>query len=242
MRRDFSLFDDRDDRDVLVRKTITKEKTDHSGWERASRASSVSSITEPLTYSRQPSRRGRSHSRHYYHVDCTEHKHRCQRAPSRSRQQSGRGRTFYVEERPHKHRRRHKESRHSRSRSRSFSSSSAPTPSPKHKPSPPVKEKTGKRNKVAPRISLPSQLPVIIVPISTAKKMDDQGSLGSWYKKREVVKTDSIAPKSSISNQSSHSEMSDQDNAYHYIGMREPGPQDAVVSKLLCQLTLYLFD
>ncbi|THV84585.1 hypothetical protein D6D23_09333 [Aureobasidium pullulans] len=56
-----------------------------------------------------------------------------------------------------------------------------------------------------------------------------------WCKRREcvAVPTETIAPKSSISNRSNntrHSEVSDQENAYRYVPMREPGPQDAVVS------------
>ncbi|KAI5247386.1 hypothetical protein E4T42_06000 [Aureobasidium subglaciale] len=57
-----------------------------------------------------------------------------------------------------------------------------------------------------------------------------------WCKRRECVPvaTETIAPKSSISNRTVHaqsqiaSEVSDQDNAYRYVAMREPGPQDAV--------------
>ncbi|KAI4741394.1 hypothetical protein E4T50_08180 [Aureobasidium sp. EXF-12298] len=57
-----------------------------------------------------------------------------------------------------------------------------------------------------------------------------------WCKRRECVHvpTETIAPKSSISNRSTQtqartqSEASDHDNAYRYVAMREPGPQDAV--------------
>ncbi|KAI5196773.1 hypothetical protein E4T39_07615 [Aureobasidium subglaciale] len=57
-----------------------------------------------------------------------------------------------------------------------------------------------------------------------------------WCKRRECVPvaTETIAPKSSISNRTVQgqgqvaSEVSDQDNAYRYVAMREPGPQDAV--------------
>ncbi|KAG9959184.1 hypothetical protein KCU61_g7698, partial [Aureobasidium melanogenum] len=58
-------------------------------------------------------------------------------------------------------------------------------------------------------------------------------SYEEWCKRRECVPvpTETIAPKSSISNRStthSQSAVSDQDNAYRYVAMREPGPQDAV--------------
>ncbi|CAD0092321.1 unnamed protein product [Aureobasidium vineae] len=57
-------------------------------------------------------------------------------------------------------------------------------------------------------------------------------SYEEWCKRREcvAVPTETIAPKSSISNRStqSQSEVSDRDNAYRYVAMREPGPQDAV--------------
>ncbi|CAD0109445.1 unnamed protein product, partial [Aureobasidium uvarum] len=68
----------------------------------------------------------------------------------------------------------------------------------------------------------------------SSRKMEEVGgfSYEEWCKRREcvAVPTETIAPKSSISNRStqSQSEVSDQDNAYRYVAMREPGPQDAV--------------
>ncbi|KAI5235993.1 hypothetical protein E4T43_08879 [Aureobasidium subglaciale] len=79
---------------------------------------------------------------------------------------------------------------------------------------------------------------LIAVPINDYRKMEEVGGFTyeEWCKRRECVPvaTETIAPKSSISNRTVHaqsqiaSEVSDQDNAYLYVAMREPGPQDAV--------------
>lgn len=219
---------------ILIRKTVTKEKTSNWDWGRASQASSVSSISEaprsasPLKVAFfRSSSRPRSRSRHH-------------RSSSHTRHHTYHNH-YHDDDQDDFHFRAHRQSadehRHHRRHSRRYSESA-----------PRVEEKgivhTQKSSQRRHKHSLPAashQLcppPILLaVPIRPSRKMEETGGFTyeEWCKRREcvAVPTETIAPKSSISNRSNntrHSEVSDQENAYHYVPMREPGPQDAVVS------------
>lgn len=206
---------------ILVKKTVTKEKTSNWIWGRASQTSSVSSVTEPAR-SASPGRvahyRSSSHHRHH-HSRHHSHHHSHPKALD-----------HHVEHRRHRrHRRRYSED----------------------PPRAQEKEVVHKSCHCQRKHSLPAgpqhtcPPPILLaVPIKPCRKMEEVGgfSYGEWCKRRECVPvpTETIAPKSSISNRSTHSqsEVSDQDNAYRYVAMREPGPQDAVVSRSTRDLQL----
>jgi hypothetical protein len=226
---------------ILVKRTVTKEKSSNWGWTRASQASSVSSVTEPAR-SASPVRvvrRERSRHRHY-HRESSRHR---QREGSRHHHRRHRSRhETYHNEHPRALDHQHEQHRRHR-RHRRRCSEDAPLP--------PCEQDKGaghKRCHCQAKHSLTVQSPphicpspiLIAVPIKPSRKMEEVGGFTyeEWCKRREcvAVPTETIAPKSSVSNRSTqtqartHSEVSDQDNAYRYVAMREPGPQDAVVS------------
>jgi hypothetical protein len=216
---------------ILVKKTVTKEKSSNWGWTRASQASSVSSVTEPAR-SASPvrvARRERSRQR-----DNSYHHHR----RHRSRHET------YRHEHPRALDNQHEQHRRHRRHRRRYSEDA---------PLPLCVEDKGVGHKRCPcqiKHSLTVESPqhicpspiLVAVPIHSSCKMEEVG--GFTYeercKRREcvAVPTETIAPKSSVSNRSTQiqartqSEVSDQDNAYRYVAMREPGPQDAVVSSI----------
>lgn len=221
---------------ILIRKTVTKEKTSNWDWGRASQASSVSSILEaprsasPLKVaffrsssrprSRSRHHRSSSHTRHHtyhnhYHDDDQDDFH------SRAHRQS-------ADE--HRHHRRH---------SRRYSESA---PRAEEKGVVHTQKSSQRRHKHSLPVASHQLCPppiLLAVAIRPSRKMEETGGFTyeEWCKRREcvAVPTETIAPKSSISNRSNntrHSEVSDQENAYRYVPMREPGPQDAVVSFL----------
>lgn len=199
---------------ILVKRTVTKEKTSNWIWSRASQASSVSSVTEPAR-SASPARNARyrsnshhrhhhsrHHSHHHPHPKALDHRdeHRRHRRHRRCYSED----TPRIEDKRAVHKSCHCQHKHS-----------LPADS-LHTCAPPL---------------------LLAVPIKPSRKMEEVGgfSYEEWCKRRECVPvpTETIAPKSSISNRSttqSQSAVSDQDNAYRYVAMREPGPQDAVVS------------
>ena len=221
---------------ILVKKTVTKEKHSNWGWTRASQTSSVSSVTEPAR-SASPVRveryRSSSHHRH------------------RSRHNHHHSHSSHPKALDHRHQDEH---RHRHRRHRRRYSEDAPRSSP---PAPRVREQEVVhkschcQGKPSPQVDLPHLCasPILVaVPIQSSRKMEEVGkfSYEEHSKRREYVPvpTETIAPNSSISNRSTqtqartHSEISDHDNAYRYVPMREPGPQDAVVSltysEILC--------
>jgi hypothetical protein len=227
-----------DSTQILVKKTVTKEKSSNWGWTRASQASSVSSVTEPAR-SASPVRvvrRERSRQRHY-HRESSRHHH----GRHRSRHE-----TYLHNEHPRVFDHSHEQHRRRRCHSRRYSEDAPPPPC--------VQEKGAdhKRCHCQAKHSLTVESPphicpspiLLAVPIKPSRKMEEVGGFTyeEWCKRREcvAVPTETIAPKSSVSNRSTQtqartqSEVSDQDNAYRYVAMREPGPQDAVVS--LCWL------
>jgi hypothetical protein len=225
---------------IIVRKTVTKEKRSNWGWGRASQASNVSSITEPP--------RSASPTRVAYHRESSRHRHR----RHRSRHEFYHHHESYRHEHPRALDHHQDEPRRSRRHRRRYSEDAPLSPPP---PPPPREEEKDPVHKRCHYHICPSPI-LLAVPIKPSRKMEEVGGFTyeEWCKRRECVPvpTETIAPKSSISNRSTqtqartHSEVSDQDNAYRYVAMREPGPQDAVVSFLIdeeifcaVQLTFY---
>jgi hypothetical protein len=226
---------------ILVKKTVTKEKSSNWSWTRASQASSVSSVTEPAR-SASPVRvvrRERSRHRHY-HRESSRHRHR-ENSHHHHRRHRSRHDSYHNEhartlDHPYEQHKRHR-------RHRRRYSEDAPLP-------PCVGDKGAghKRCHCQAKHSLTVEFPphicpspiLVAVPIKSSRKMEEVGGFTyeEWCKRRECVAipTETIAPKSSVSNRSTQtqartqSEVSDQDNAYCYVAMREPGPQDTVVS------------
>jgi hypothetical protein len=211
---------------IIVKKTVTKEKSSNWGWTRASQTSSVSSVTEPAR-SASPVRvaRQRSGSRHHHRRHRSRHEHHHHRSHHHSHPKALDHHHHHGE---HRRRRRHY-------------SEDAPPPRVEEK------EVIHKRCHCQGKPSLPVEShhicasPILLaVPVKPSRKMEEVGGFTyeEWCKRRECVPvpTETIAPKSSISNRSTQtqartqSEVSDQENAYRYVAMREPGPQDAVVS------------
>lgn len=232
-----------DSTQILVKKTVTKEKSSNWGWTRASQASSVSSVTEPAR-SASPVRvvrRERSRQRHY-HRESSRHRQRESSRHHHHRRHRSRHETYLHNEHPRTLDHPHEQHRRHRRHRRRYSEDA---------PLPPCVEDKGaghKRCHCQAKHSLTVESPphicpssiLLAVPIKPSRKMEEVGGFTyeEWCKRREcvAVPTETIAPKSSVSNRSTQtqartqSEVSDQDNAYRYVAMREPGPQDAVVS------------
>jgi hypothetical protein len=221
---------------IIVRKTVTKEKRSNWGWGRASQASSVSSITEPP--------RSASPTRVAHHRESSRHRHR----RHRSRHESYRHESYHHEH-PRTLDHHHDEPRRSRRHRRRYSEDAPPSPQPREEDKGVIHKRChcqGKHSLTSePHHICPSPI-LLAVPIKPSRKMEEVGGFTyeEWCKRRECVPvpTETIAPKSSISNRSTqtqartHSEVSDQDNAYRYVAMREPGPQDAVVSLIVSEI------
>jgi len=228
---------------LIVKKTVTKEKSSNWGWTRASQTSSVSSVTEPARsaspvrvarYRESEHHRHRSSSRHHYRRHRSGHEHSHHHSHPRALD-------HHADE--HRHRRHHR---------RRYSEDAPLSP-----PLPPrveAKEVAHKschcEAKPSPAVKSPHICPspiLVAVPIKQpSRKMEEVGGFTyeEWCKRRACVPvpTETIAPKSSVSNRSTqtqartHSEVSDQDNNYRYVAMREPGPQDAVVSLVASEI------
>lgn len=223
---------------IIVKKTVTKEKSSNWGWTRASQTSSVSSVTEPAR-SASPVRvsRHRSSSRHHHRRHRSRHEyHHHHHSLHHS----------HPKALDHQHHGEH------RRRRRRYSEDAPP-------PRVEEKEVVHKRCHCQGKPSLPVEShhicasPILLaVPVKPSRKMEEVGGFTyeEWCKRRECVPvpTETIAPKSSISNRSTQtqartqSEVSDQDNAYRYVAMREPGPQDAVVSCLTLRSSAQFTD
>jgi hypothetical protein len=246
------------ERHILVKKSVTKEKSDNWLWGRASQASSVSSIGDEEEATRSSSRfrpswprgstRYRSKSRSRYALF-----HR-RRSPSQNNYQRSHSRHYRSPSRAHRRSKRRSEERKDPCQRRRGGNSEASSHQEEEE-----EEEDEKTHTLCEfqhnQHSLPihhhhhhhhhhhkqqSPLPIFAVPIkSSPNKMEqtDRFSYEEWCKRRScvAVATESIAPKSSISNRSAvEVAESDHDNTYHYVAMREPGPQDAVVSFSFC--------
>lgn len=223
---------------LIVKKTVTKEKTSNWGWTRASQTSSVSSVTEPAR-SASPVKVARyRESGHHRHREHSPHHHRRHRSGHEHHYHRSHPRALDHQQDEHRRHRRH----------RRRYSEDAPPPTPPPPPRVEAKEVIHKRCHCEAEPSLTVKSPhicaspiLVAIPIKPSRnKMEKVGGFTyeEWCKTRECVPvpTETIAPKSSISNRSTQtqartqSEVSDQDNNYRYVAMREPGPQDAVVS------------
>lgn len=231
---------------LIVKKTVTKEKTSNWGWTRASQTSSVSSVTEPAR-SASPVRvaRYRESEHHHRHRESARNNHCRHREGHEHQHLHSHPRALDHQQDGHRRHRRHR---------RRYSEDAPPSPPPP--PRVEAKEVVHKRCHCEAKHSPPAKSPhicaspiLVAVPIKPSRnKMEEVGGFTyeEWCKRRECVPvpTETIAPKSSVSNRSTQtqartqSELSDQDNNYRYVAMREPGPEDAVVSlispKIFC--------
>lgn len=220
---------------LIVKKTVTKEKTNNWGWTRASQTSSVSSVTEPAR-SASPVRVTRyRESEHHRHRSSSRHHHRRHRSGHEHSHHHSHPRVLDHHSDEHRHRRRHR---------RRYSEDAPLSPLlPRVEAKEVVHKRCHCEAKPSPLVKshhiCPSPI-LLAVPIKPSRKMEEVGGFTyeEWCKRRACVPvpTETIAPKSSVSNRSTQtqartqSEVSDQDNNYRYVAMREPGPQDAVVS------------
>ena len=229
-----------DSRHFIVKKTVTKEKTSNWGWTRASNTSSVSSVTEPAR-SASPVRVAR-----YRESEHQRHRHR-DRSPHHHRRHQSRHETQHYHSHPRAIDHQQDEHRRHRRHRRRYSEDASP-PLPRVTDKEVIHKRCHCEAKPSPTVKSPHICPspvLVAVPIKPSlikpsPKMEEVGGFAyeEWCKRRECVAmpTETIATKSSVSNRSTQtqgrtqSEVSDQDNNYRYVAMREPGPQDAVVS------------